>query len=172
MDRVGVGKSGCINSKNLCGTTLGNTAPSLCGGQRTALITFLYHRSTLSLSPSILWCSCRCKQLSVTLPSVCLLVPSRFHFLSIPTIIRLHCHNSYQPVLCQQTSSPHHFTICAWHSRNGFAQSYYPDELFHHMFVSAYHMFVSHTTWYLGFIILLSYKSCFLSYLFVSSHII
>ena len=68
-------------------------------------VMFLYHRSTPSPSPSISWHSCRCKQLSITLPNVCF-VPSRFHFPSFPTIIH-HCYHSPQPILCQRTSSPH-----------------------------------------------------------------
>ena len=136
-----------------------------CGGV-VVNVTFPYYRSTLSLSLSVSWHSCRCKQLSITLPSVHLL-PSRFHFLSIPTIICLCCHHYYWPVLCQRTSSPHHFTICAWHSQNSLARSYYPDDLFHHMFVSAYHMFVSCTTWYFGFIMLyLTSLNSLVTYLF------
>ena len=48
-------------------------------------VTFLYHRSTLFPSPCVSWCSRRRKQLSMTLPSIHLLVPSRIHFPSIPT---------------------------------------------------------------------------------------
>ena len=55
---------------------------------------------------------------------------------------------------------------------NGLARSYYPDDLFHHMFVSCYHMLVSRTMRYFGFIISLSYEARFLSYLFVSPYII
>ena len=54
--------------------------------------------NSISIS-SVSWCSCRCKQLSVTLPSVHLLVPSGFHFPSIPTIIHLHHHHSYQTLI-------------------------------------------------------------------------
>ena len=82
-----------------------------------SFVTFLYHRSTPSPSPSVLWRSRRCKQLSITLPSVHLLVPSRFHFPSFPTLISLcHYHSSW-PVLCQCTLSPHHFTIWTQHSQ-------------------------------------------------------
>ena len=59
--------------------------------------------------------------------------------------------HSPQPILCQWTSSPHHFTIWAQHSWSTLAWSYYPDDLFHHMFVSPYHMFVSCTAWVLQF---------------------
>ena len=59
-----------------------------------------------------------------------------------------------------------------WHSWNSLAWSYYPDDLSHHMFVSVYHMFVSLSTWYFGFIILLSYEAHFLSYISVSSYLI
>ena len=128
-------------------------------------VTFPYHRSTLFPSPCILWRFRRCKQLSVTLPSVCLLVPSRFHFPSFPALICLHHYQSPQPILCQRTLSPHHFTLWTRHSWSGLAQSYYPDDLFHHMFVSC-------TTQYFSFIISLSYEACFLSYLFVSPYFI
>ena len=49
-------------------------------------VTFLYHRSTPFLSLCVSWCSRRCKQLSMTLPSVRLLVSLR---ISLPVNFRI-----------------------------------------------------------------------------------